>query len=272
MFIVLILQLGEGFGVYRKIMNKLIRLFSLTALLLLPLAHVSATDKVVNIVTGYSLGPYVLKNGGGILSDIIKESLLLSGFDTQLSYMSNADALSFFEKNQYDAVTVVKPGMVKGFMSVPVVSFNNQFITLAQSKIKIKELSDMKGLSVIAFSKATAFMGERFNQAVKQSSKYREVDDQEDQVIALFTGEADAILADEIIFKFFRKRLQYKNLGDTRFEQTVSFQYKFAPTFYNIAFRDEKHQQAFDAGYQRLVKSGRIDDIYNYYIELLGGY
>ena len=85
-------------------------------------------------------------------------------------------------------------------------------------------------------------------------------------------GDADVILADEKIFEYYRKRLRYKNPGKPQFIKNTEYKFQFAPAYYYIAFHDKKLKLAFDRGFHKLIKSGRIDNIYNHYSGLLVSY
>ncbi len=257
---------------YVSFMRRIMQWLLLLGVILGFTVPATATEKTINIATGFSLGPYVLRSGGGILSDIIKESLLFSGYEVRFHYMSNADAIEAFTARQFDAVTVVKPGMVDGFYSEPVLSFLNSFITLADSPHEIASLDDLHDLRLAAFSNASGFLGEPFRAAITHTRGYQEISNQEEQVAALFSGDVDVILADKNIFRFFHRRLLYKNLHDPQFHQKVRFHFQFNPTFYHIGFQEQAQQIAFDRGYRRLKESGRIDAIYRYYLELLEEY
>lgn len=253
------------------VMNFLIRYLLLAVFALSP-QPLLAADKLISVATGYSLGPYMLRNGGGILNDIIKESLLFAGYEVRFEYLSNAAAIEAFRDGQHDAVTVVKPGMVDGYLSQPVITFQNMVISLTDNQLDIDQLADLAGLRVIAFSEASTLLGEPLQQVIPNMQSYREFRDQQAQVEALYTGQTDVIIADQYIFQFFRKRLIYQNLDNRRYARKVTYHYKFEPSVYHIAFRDQPVQQAFDAGFRRLKEFGRVERIYQYHLELLQGY
>jgi polar amino acid transport system substrate-binding protein len=251
---------------------KIRRILWTALLIVFSSSHLQAEQKTINIAIGFSLGPYILSNGDGILGDIITESFSHSDQLVNFNFYSNADAIKAFTDKKYDAVAIVKPGLTTGHLSGPIISFNNRLIALQESGIKISSLNDLKNYKVIGFSNASKFMGSNFKRAITQAKEYKEIEDQQKQVEALYKGETDIILADEVIFEYYRKRLRYKNPLSPLFHKKVEYKFQFAPSYYYISFHDEKLKSAFAKGFKKLTQSGRVDDIYNHYSGLLVSY
>jgi polar amino acid transport system substrate-binding protein len=236
--------------------------------------HASQERKIISIAVGISQEPYVLKSGKGIISEIIKDAFNNSGYLVEFAYFNNVEALSLFKQYHYDAVTVVRPGMVDAYFSVPMVTFQNYAISLSSSKVKAERITDLAHYRIHAFSNAQRYLGAEFAGVVNAmpESQYQEVVSQEKQVSALFKGAADLIVADETIFKYYRKKLIKAAPFDESFRQAVAYTYAFPPTQYHVAFHDKSIQQAFDNGYRRLVSENRIDEIFKKYLKLLKSY
>jgi polar amino acid transport system substrate-binding protein len=236
--------------------------------------HAQQAQKTVSIAVGISQEPYVLKNGKGIISEIIKASFDNTGYLVEFAYLNNVEALSLFKQYHFDAVTVVRPGMVDAYFSVPMVTFQNYAVSLADSKVKTEHIADFARYRIHAFSNARRYLGAEFASVVNAmpEPKYQEVVSQEEQVSALFKGAADLIVADETIFKYYRKKLIKAAPFDESFRQAVAYTYAFPPTQYHIAFHNPSIQQAFDNGYRRLVAENRINEISDKYLKLLKSY
>lgn len=229
----------------------------------------SPQAKAITVAMGFSMEPYVLNNGRGIVGDLIRESLAKAGFSVRFQYYSNVNAHQLYEDGASDAVGLVKLGMVGGYYSAPIVTFTNRLINVSKNGVPITELAELQGLRVVGFSNARGYLGEAFAEQVSKARDYREINSQEQQVAALFKGEADVIVADVTIFEYYQKRLinALPNSGDYR--GAVTYGYAFPQRPYHIAFRDEQQQQAFDAGFKQLQASGRVEQIYKQYRDLL---
>ncbi len=241
-------------------------------LLFRPQAFGVETERHVSFAIGYSLEPYVLANGRGVVSDIVRESLQASGYTLELVFLSNARAIEEFKAGRHDAVAVVTPAMVDAYLSVPFVRFHNQVISLAEQQLALSSLADLATRRVVGFSHARGYLGAEFASVVADNPDYREVERQVQQVEALFDGRADAIVADKTIFRFYQRKLQIAAPYDARFRRKVVFSDLFAPNEYYAAFHRESVRNAFNHGYASLQASGRIVQILRRYTDLMQRY
>jgi polar amino acid transport system substrate-binding protein len=235
-------------------------------------ATAEQNNNEVVIAIGFSLEPYVFKNGNGIISDLIRETLKLSGKTSRFKLSSNAKALEQYSTHQCDGVAVVREGMVDGFLSQPYVMFQNYAISLKNQKIKLDNLSDLKPYSLIAFSNASQYLGKEFASVIKNKDDYQELDKQIDQLETFFDGKADVIIADQTIFKFYQRRLRNRYPLNKKYRQEVNFHDLFPPSIYRAAFHNKQLRDEFDMGFKQLTASGQADDIYRVYTNLLKNY
>jgi len=234
--------------------------------------HGAAQPDRVRVAVGFSIGPYMLQDGKGIIGDLITESLRNVGLDPDFSYQSNMSAIESFEAGETDAVTVVKKGMVEGHYSRPLVTFQNYTWALSGRKIEIRSLDDLVPYRVAAFSSANRFLSPEFERLTEKLAGYQEIDDQQVQISALFKGEFDVIIADETIFKYYHKRLVNSAPQDETWRQPVSRGYAFPPNAYHVAFSDAQIRDRFDTGLAALQANGRSDEIRQLYLGLLDTY
>lgn len=226
----------------------------------------------IKIAVGSSIEPFMLKSGKGLIGTVITESFQHSGERVEFSYNSNQEALELFNNKKVDGVTVVREGMVQGYYSAALVSFDNHVISLAGSDINIETINDLKNYRIIAFSKARQYLGTDFNNVVEQSKSYREIASQELQVKALFDGETDIIISDTTIFEFYRTRLRNRTPLDKKWRNEVSIGFSFPNQAYYMAFQTESHQQLFNHGFSQLKASGRYQQIAHTYAILFQQY
>lgn len=225
----------------------------------------------VNIAVGFSLQPYVFKSGRGIIGDIVRNALNAEGYTVNFSFFSNAEALERFNQREFDAVAVVKPGMVDAYFSEPFITFSNRLISLASSSEKYAALAALHGKRVVGFSNARRYLGEDFNAAIN-TADYHEESSQLTQARDLLTGKVDVIVADKNIFEYYRKRLINSEPFNSQFRQQVQYGYQFPDSVYHAAFHSQDLQQAFDRGYLRLLKRGHITEVFDLYLDLLKVY
>jgi len=237
-----------------------------------PYTQAGDEPATVKVAVGFSIEPWMLKDGKGIIGRVITESFLQSGSTVEFNYLSNEEALNAFNQDRADAVTVVKKGMVQGEYSEPLITFHNYVISLAQSGIEIKDLGDLKNYRVIAFSDAHKYLGADFSNAVANSEHYRELARQELQVKALFDGEAEIIIADKTIFEFYRTRLRNRSPLDLKWQKKIEFDFRFPESVYHVAFKTTELQQLFNKGFEYIKATGRYKEIVHTYMDLMDQY
>lgn len=254
------------------VMKRMAILLALIAAQCLSTALRAEEHPPVRVAVGFSIGPYLMTGGRGIIGDLITESFSKSGLKPEFSYHTNRQAIELFEAGEVDAVTVVRAGMVDGFYSMPLVTFHNHTWSLASRNIVIDSLDDLGSYRVAAFSSAQRFLGPEFEAVVGSLASYEEISDQEQQVTGLLQGKVDVIVADQAIFEFYRRRLINRAPQDEVWRQAVDRGYAFPPSVYHMAFRSEETRNRFDQGLATLNESGRRAEIRQFYLGLLDIY
>ena len=214
----------------------------------------------------------MFKNGNGIVTELIRESLRLSKKTVSFTQYNNIEAIKNFSQHRYDGVAVVASGMTDAYFSQPFVVFQNYAISLKDKNIDINDINDLKHYHVLAFSNARKLLGKEFSDTIQNAASYREMNMQADQIKALFNGKADVIIADYTIFTFHLRRLRNHFPLDKTYRQDIRFHDVFAPSEYHAAFHDKKLRDAFDYGFKQLNQSGQVDKIYQFYSNLLKHY
>lgn len=135
--------------------------------------------------------------------------------------------------------------------SKPYLKNNQVIVTLVGSDIKTKD--DLKGKTVAAQSESSAInaMGD----ATKDFKKLVTFDTNEQALRELEAGRADAIVADEILLKY------YTNLKGS--EKFVFLEDNFGEEDYAVGMKkgDTKMVEAFNKAYDEVVKSGKAAEI-----------
>ena len=141
--------------------------------------------------------------------------------------------------------------------------YHNFAITLTHRKLPIKKIADLNGLNVIAFLRASRYLGLEFGAFVKDNGNYIEIANQERQVFMLLTGKTDVAVMDESIFRFYHTKLISEKKVSAHIK--VQFNDLFAPSRYRTAFIDSTIRDHFNQGLAQLKANGGYRGIYEKY-------
>jgi len=150
---------------------------------------------------------------------------------------------------------------VKANYSDSHISYQNVATTLKDGGPKIGSISDLASVKVVAFAKASIFLGPEFAEMTKKNSNYREVADQAAQNKLLMAGRTQAVVGDFRIFKYYNKIIK----GQIELKEVV-FNKIFEPTNYSVAFKDAKIRDDFNEGLKEIRASGEYDKIIAKYV------
>lgn len=249
-------------------------IFLVFALVSSPARSLYPDQGKVIIATGLSMPPYIIEGGTrGLLSEIIISSLEAVDLDVDLTYRSNLEAFRDFQQYKVDAViNATTESFPSTYLSDVIIRFKNRIISLEENQIHIDQLEDLLNHSVIAFSAAHKLLGPEFSQLAAQHESYQELIKQSDQAQALLDGSVDTIVADELIFKYFRSQLIRSHPGNMQLRSPVIYHEVFPETRYRVAFHDEKLRDRFNTGYRMIRESGKLDRIHRRYENLLNSF
>ncbi len=221
----------------------------------------------VTLGISFSIPPYViLEDDSGLELDIIKEAFRISGHDVVPLYMPLDRSFKLYESNQLDGVINVKKGMVKGYFSSDVITFQNCAVTLKKNKFTIDSLADLKGKRIAAFQNARKLLGLPFAEVVGELAYYREVARQRLQINMLFLDRVDAVILDRNIFDYFRRKV-YESIDFPHeiIAKKVAYHCIFKPAKYKLAFHDEVLRDDFDKGLKVIRDNGTYEYIQKSY-------
>lgn len=216
------------------------------ALLLSALLPAATWARDVRVAFATTLEPFVIpQRNSGIEVEIVRTVLQRLGHRLVPVYLPTARMTLAFAQKQVDAVATSLPlGDRGGFYSEPYVVFENVAVTLASRKIKLATVSDLAGLKVVAFQKASQSLGEAYLQAVRSRADYREISDHMGQNRLLYLGGTDVIVIEKHVFEY-QNRLLYSAKFPEK-PQQVDIHHLFAATEYRMRFHDEALRDEFD--------------------------
>lgn len=215
-----------------------------------------AWAREVRVAFGTTREPFVFANkNSGIEIEILRTVLQRLGHELVPVYVPNARIAREFELKHVDAATtsLPEPGAV-GYFSEPYISFENVAITLASRKLKLENVADLAKYKVVAFQKASQFLGDDYKRAVSSRADYQEIADHMGQNRLLYRGGADAIVLERHVFEY-----QDKLLAAGRFPekpQQVDIHRLFPPTLYRMRFHDMALRDNFDLEFAAISQLG----------------
>lgn len=226
-----------------------------------------------DLTIGLSLDtpPYVMDHASkGIEIEIVRAALEHKGYTfkpKQMSYRGLEDAVV---RDKLDAAATVIEKRDGTFYSENYISFRNVAITRLSDAISIYTIADLPGKSIVAWEDAYEDLGREyrslFSPEVKEPyrDKYREIEDQADQVELFWEQHAQVIVIDESIMTWYTKELG-KEI-DTSAE--LVYHRIFPETSeYRISFRDRQVRDDFNAGLKEIRKNGVYQKIYDKYLK-----
>ncbi len=238
----------------------------LTALIIvLTLVSFNLNAADLKIGVGNTLPPYfILENNKGIEMEIIQEALMTKGHTATPVYLPFARIPLYMRQGKVDCTSPINEASnIKAHFSDVHITYQNYAISLVSSNLSIKNITDLRNKSVLAFQDATKYLGQELQGMAKTNPLYREEADQLDQASQLFNKHTEVIIADGNIFKYFSRQL----INEIDAPQGTVYHRLFPATTYKVAFNDEAIMKDFNAGLKQIKASGLYDKIFSRYID-----
>lgn len=229
-----------------------------------------ADAREVEVAIGISVPPFVIPDEQrGMEYDIVKSALAIEGHVMKPHFLPPIRAMRAMEGGTADAALTQQPdfGLQAHYSDVHI-TYHNVAITLASRGARIERVEDLAGKSVVAFQKASAYLGPGFQKIAASNPGYREEAKQTAQPILLYLGRTDVVITDPAIFSWFARSPEVAARADT--SQPIHIHPVFPPTEYRVAFRDPELRDSFNRGLARLRQSGEYARIVARYAPLLG--
>jgi polar amino acid transport system substrate-binding protein len=228
------------------------------------------------IAFGQDKPPFVFgQEKRGIEIDIVREALKIKGYTFAIEHMPNnrLQIALLGAKSNVDGVAGVRKKEDGTYYSDDFITFENFAITKKETGIVIKNISDLKGLTIVAWQAAYKDLGKEFENLFSPmppynspyfNKQYRELASQENQNKMFWAGRADVIVVDKTIFEFYRKTLS--NQFDTSKEVVY---YGIFPelTHFQVAFKDKQTRDDFNEGLKYIKEKGIYQKLIDNYIK-----
>lgn len=229
----------------------------------------SAKNDSIELMTGLPKPPFIIgETGEGMQLDIVRAAFGLLDIDVKYLHVPLARTIAGYKRWNADGViTVPKVNKLNNlFVSVPYISYQNVAVSLQDNSVDLTNVSNLSFFDVVAFQNARKFLGDEFAQATSGSDDkfYQEVADQSRQIRMLFAREAEVIILDINIFKYFL----HENGHEKLFSKPFDIHYIFNERNYSAGFKNKKHRDAFDKGIREIKANGQYQAILDKYLLL----
>lgn len=223
-----------------------LRLLAAFWLMIMLVAPAWADPTTVRVAVGLRLAPYVLDNEvGGLEYEYVDMIMTQMGYQITPIYVPLRDVPAAVETGKADiALTMSDNAALSLPLSDPYVAYHNAAITLAQRKLALTSLEDLKNYSVAAFDHATTYLGPAFKQAMAGKKDYSEYSNQMAQNILLYQGKVDVVVADVNIYAHLDNVIRH--VGSIQLLPTQRAML-FPPSCYRVMFRDGALRDRFNA-------------------------
>ncbi len=249
------------------------RYFALLLLLLTLFSDTPATaeydtEKTLKIGFGFDRPPFVFGKTSkkGLEIDLVDEILRQSGYDIEIEQMSKYYLETLLHKpNDFDGVSAVSRRDDGLYYTDPFIFYDNYIITRAEDNITVEKVEDLAKIDFVAWKGAYHDLGETFYNLFNPDtgtarSHYHDHPSQEEDSKSFFTKQYDAIIVDKTVFRW--HQLLYGDHGRYVY-------HKIFPTLksYPAVFRSKKIRDDFNKGLKAIQKSGRYDEIVDFYFK-----
>lgn len=231
------------------------RLFFSVLFVLCSVIFVPVTSaKTLQVVVGWNKPPYVMSaSDSGFELELTREILSALGHDMKPVYVPFGRTMKMVEDRNVDIVLTVNTAhsVAQDFLTAPYVTYQNVAVTLKGRHLDIDSFHAMKGRSVIAFQTAENVLGADYAKAIKSTSGYLEMPEQQRQVSMLLLGSVDIAVIDRNIFTYFKHKLPAAQQRPTEVHEL------FGVSAYSAAIRDPVLRAQFDRELKQMKENGR---------------
>ena len=170
------------------------------------------------------------------------------------------------EKTVDGAANIFSKAEINGCITQPVFRFSDVAVTRKDRQLNIKEVADLKNVSVVTYQRARNLLGKGFNAAVEQSKYYKEVSRPQEQARLLAIGMVDVSIGDKYIFLHSLRTWSKGNFDVNEFEIHPIF-----PDVYTyMGFNRQELCDEFDLALAVFKASGSYEQIFQHHLDALG--
>ena len=207
------------------------------------------------------------KTQDGIFTEVVEQVFKrMPNYSAKMVFgLSNNELWHSYDKNMLDGVTNVFDFKPNSCLTDPVFRFQDVVVTNKKRNIKINNLEDLRGKSIVTYQGAKTFWGSHFASIVS-TTDYVELNEPARQAMLLTANRADASIGD--IFIFMNAIRQSKQPNTTINDFTIH--HVFPQKYSYMAFRDIEVCSEFNSALEALKQSGDYELIYKRHLNAFG--
>lgn len=204
----------------------------------------------------------------GISVEIVRAAFKLVGHEVKPVFQFYKRNKEEVKRGRLDGATATASDEDNIYYSMPCITYDNVAIVRKRDNIAIDGIEDLPGHTVVAWQDAHDHLGGEFQRLfgghVRDDyvRKYFDLADQEAQVRMFWSGRADIIVVDDVIFDYMTSTMS------DDFDTTIPVERHRifgGLTHFSIAFHDRLLRDRFDTGLAKLRAQGGIEPIYKKY-------
>lgn len=237
----------------------------------------NALDKPISVSFGMDRAPYLFPSGSeqGLEIDIVTQVFKSEGYQVKAVQLPNRllkSALIDIPNLQGSAGVQIETNSGLYFSDV-YINYENYVITRREDGLSISQLSDLVGKKIAIWSDGYNQLGSEFyslfnpKARAKHTPYFYEVNDQTNQMNLFFNREVDAVVVDKLVFDWYKNLIAVNSYVDDDF---VFHDILPQVTGYNIAFRDRELRDTFNRGLDKMLASGKYQQLIDYYLNSKG--
>ena len=225
-----------------------------------------------NVSIGFAghSAPFVMPDhdNPGISVEIAREAFKLVGHDVKPLFQSYQRIEEEVKRGRLDGAAAMPKDEQGLHYSEPCIAFDNVAIVRSRDDIVIREIDDLRSRRVVAWQNAHDHLGGRFQElfgnhvSADYKRNYFDLFDQTAQVRMFWSGRADVIVIDDVIFDYMTSTMAADFDTGIPLERHRIFG---GLTVFSIAFTDSELRDQFDTGLAKLRAEGGIERIYQKY-------
>ena len=219
-----------------------------------------------------NIPPHFDENGKGRIGDVITRALEDCGHRVRFSMVPFARHWKdYVDDENFDGLATAEADQTfPGYSTKPFIHLQDGANVLVGSGLEnIRSADELTGKRVVAFPNADEILG--IEALVPKFKSFKTRSNRFDQIRPLFSGRADAILADGLITAHFIGVLDVNARAglepDVDTTQMVVFRRVFEPGPQRLYFRDKAIAQDFDSCVGALINNGEIMKITKPYVD-----
>ncbi|GGD70325.1 substrate-binding periplasmic protein [Lacimicrobium alkaliphilum] len=218
----------------------------------------SAQGKSLVLAVGWNKPPYIVAaENAGYELDLVRLVLRQMGHELDPVYVPFGRSADLLLRGRVDLALTMNErlGIPSGQLSDVYIHYQNVAISLKSNDVDIKDVSGLRGHSIVAFQNASLLLGKEFSAVVDKSRGYVELPEQLNQVRMLLDNRTDIAVMDVNIFRYLASSLVEDPLS------MVDIHRVFAASEYRLGFHDPSLVKPFNQALKSFMQSERHTEL-----------